>query len=89
MENSPEQAAALKLQQDGQEMAALLIDNLATASAREGLGLQPADFARLIPPMLSATWFIARQALPGDEAGARRMYVDLLRRHADGVEGLG
>lgn len=89
MDNSAKHAAALKLQQDGQEIAALLMENLNAAANREGRALTPADLQSMIPTLLSLAWTIARQAVPGDEPAARRLYVEFLRRHADGVEGAG
>lgn len=84
-----EEAAALKLQMDGQEIAALLVENWSEAAAREGRNLRPSDMVSALAPLLSAAWAIAQRACPGDEAEARRSYVEFLRRHADGVERLG
>lgn len=81
-----EEAAALKLQMDGREIAALLVENWSEAAAREGRDLRPSDMVSALAPLLSAAWAIAQRACPGDGAEARRLYVAFLRRHADGVE---
>ncbi|NML94743.1 hypothetical protein [Novosphingobium olei] len=81
-------AAALKLQQDGAEITALLIENLTAAANREGRQLEPADLTHMIGPLLSATWALAKQALPANERAARQHYAEFLRRYADGVEAI-
>lgn len=83
-----EEAAALKLQMDGQEIAALIIENWTEAATREGRDLHPGDLVSALAPLLAAAWAIAQRGCPGDLATARALYVDFLRRHADGVEGL-
>lgn len=83
-----EEAAALKLQMDGQEIAALLIENWTEAAVREGRELRPSDLVSALAPLLSAAWAIAQRGCPGDEVEARRLYVAFLRRHADGVANL-
>lgn len=87
--DSKELAAAQKLLLDGNEIAAVLIENMTEAAAREGREPHPNDLAVGLGPLLSAAWQMAKRALPGDEAEARRLYVEFLRRHADGVERLG
>lgn len=84
-----EEASALKLQMDGQEIAALLVENWSEAAAREGRELRPSDLVSALAPLLSAAWAIARRTHLGDEEEARRLYVEFLRRHADGIERLG
>lgn len=81
-----EEAAALKLQMDGQEIAALLVENWSEAAAREGRDLRPSDMVLALAPLLSAAWAIAERSCPGDRATAQTLYVEFLRRHADGVE---
>lgn len=87
--NENEMAAAKKLMLDGNEIAAALIEHMTEAAAREGRDPHPNDLAVGLGPLLSAAWQLAKRAIPEDEAAARRLYVEFLRRHADGVERLG
>lgn len=78
-------ASALKLQQDGQEIAALLVENAATFAEREGRPMQPSDYLQMIGPLLAATWEVAKLAGP-DRTIAKAEYVRFLRDFADGVD---
>lgn len=83
-----EAAAAQQLVADGREIAALVMQNVQANADRYGRRLDRADLGLGIAPLLSAAWMLAKSA-HADEDLARRLYVALLRRHADGVEGLG
>lgn len=76
MEGSPERASAMKLQMDGQEIAALLIENFTEAAAREGRNLQPSDLVQMLAPLLSAAWAVAQQTCPGDAADGGKNVPD-------------
>jgi uncharacterized glyoxalase superfamily protein PhnB len=80
--------AAQRHQQDSQEIAAIVADNLLAKMQREG---QPLNHASLttegVMIMLAAAWAIAKKG-PADEQSNRSLYVEFLRRHADKVEAL-
>lgn len=88
MGTSPEFAGAKKLAHDGEEIAAIALEHAAERAAREGRLLEPAtDWVWMVAPLLTAAWAVVRRAYPDDRAEAQRRYVELLRQHANEVEG--
>ena len=85
MDASSHEAAALKLQQDGGEIAAMIAENIHAEAQRTGRAVEPADLGQAIGPFLSAAWLAAKLAF-GDRQPARGHFVRLLREWADDIE---
>lgn len=81
-------AAALKLQTDSKDIAAIVIETVSIAAQREGRSVEQTDIGQAVGIFLGAAYQAARLAHPDPKEG-RRLYLDLLRKHADDVEAVG
>ncbi|WP_126173462.1 hypothetical protein [Altericroceibacterium xinjiangense] len=84
MNDEMAQALALKLQQDGKDISAILVENIAAEAERSGRPLDPVNVANAMGPLLSAAWELAKLA-HANEAEARVGYSGLLRQVADSI----
>lgn len=83
-ENAPQD---LKWQRDSEDITAIILETVAAAAQSQGRQVEPVDHAAGISILLSASWSLAKLA-HHDRAQAVEMFVDLLRRSADGIEAM-
>lgn len=78
-------AAAQRLQDDGDEIAAIISEHFAALAGREGRSMTPDDCQGAPAVLLGAAYRFAKMFC-GDDPAAVRGYVRLVRSHADAVE---
>ena len=84
-----ELALAALMQQDGEEIGAILTSAVAAIAEREGREPRRTDATEGIGVLLAAAWTLVKLADANEDGGRAARYADLLRRHADSVVALG
>lgn len=81
-------AQSLKWQNDGQDITAIILENVVAAAAAESRPVEPADWGHGVGVLLSAAWTLAQMAHP-DRTVAIAAYAELLRNAANSIDGIG
>jgi hypothetical protein len=87
MSNSAEAFGAAQLVMDASEIAAIVLQTITAASAREGRAMEPADLASGIEALHAAAWTLAKMT-NSDPDVAKGIYVKFLRDAADNIEAI-
>lgn len=80
-----DQAAALRVQQQSDEMASLVVEAIFAEAARAGRAIEPADFLSGAEALLAAAWRTAEMGCE-ERIAARKIFAGFLRRFADNIE---
>jgi len=88
MEDSTNLAAARRLEADGKEIAAIVLEHIAADAEREGRPVLLHEVGLALGPLMAAVWTLHQVAYAGNIEAARETYVKFLRAHADATDRL-